>query len=73
MRFTTLKIEKICISPEVPIPPCRPSLIQPLLKPFEHNLGQNSSIKRLFQLTLGPISALESKSTLGSWTELALI
>ena len=34
------------------------SLIQPFLKPFEHNLGQKSSIKRLFQPTVGPISAL---------------
>ena len=41
--------------------------IQPLLEPFEQNLGQNSSITRLFQPTLG------SKSALGNWTLLALI
>ena len=34
------------------------SLIQPFLEPLEHNLGQKSSIKRLFQPTVGPISAL---------------
>ena len=34
--------------------------IQPLLEPFEHNFGQNSSIKRVLQPTLGPISALGS-------------
>ena len=34
------------------------SLIQPFREPFEHNLSQNSSIKRLFQPTVGPISAL---------------
>ena len=46
----SLKIKKVCFSPKVPI--------QPLLKPFEHNLGQNSSITRLFQPTLGSKSAL---------------
>ena len=34
------------------------SLIQPFLEQFEHNLGQKSFIKRLFQPTVGPISAL---------------
>ena len=48
--LSTLKIGKICFSPKVSI--------QPFLEPFEHNLGQKSSIKRLFQPTVGPISAL---------------
>ena len=39
--------------------PAGQSLVQPFLEPFEHNLGQKSSIKRLFQPTVGPISALE--------------
>ena len=49
------------------------SLIQPFLEPCEHNLGQKSSIKRLFQPTLGPISAVGTKSALNNWTVLALI
>ena len=40
----------------------------PFLEPLEHNLGQKSSIKRLFQPTLGPISALATKSALANWT-----
>ena len=49
------------------------SLIQPFLEPFEHNLGQKSSIKRLFQPTLGSISALATKLALANWTLSALI
>ena len=60
-----LKIKKICFSPKVPN--------QPLLESFEHNLIQNSPIKRLFQPTLGSISALGSKSALVNWTVLAMI
>ena len=60
-RFKT----EICFSHIVPI--------QPLLESFEHNLGQNSSIKRLFQSTLGPISVVVSLSAPGNWTVLALI
>ena len=48
-------------------------LIQPLLESFEHNLSQAAQSKGLFQPTLGPISALGSKSALGNWTVLALI
>ena len=33
--------------------PAGQSLIQPLLEPFEHNLGQHSPIKRLFHPTVG--------------------
>ena len=62
-----LKIKKICFSP------AGQSLIQPLLESFEHNLIQNSPIKRLFQPTLGSISALGSKSALVYWTVLAMI
>ena len=47
---TTLTTKMICFSPKVSI--------QPFLEPLEHNLGQKSSIKRLFQPTVGPISAL---------------
>ena len=49
------------------------SLIQSLLESSEHNLNQNSPIKRLFQRKLGPISALGAKSALVNWTVLALI
>lgn len=38
--------------------PAGKSPIQPFLGPFEHNLGQKGSIKRLLQPTLGPILAL---------------
>ena len=38
--------------------PAGQSPIQPFLGPFEHNLGQKGSIKRLLQPTLGPILAL---------------
>ena len=37
------------------------------LDPFEHNLSQNSPIKRLFQPTLGHISTLGSKLSLSNW------
>ena len=47
--------------------PATQSLIQPLLDPFEHNLSQNSHIKRLLQPTLGHISTLGSKLSLGNW------
>ena len=54
----TLKIKMICFSPKVSIQPCRSKSDQPFLEPFELNLGQKSSIKRLFQPTVGPILAL---------------
>ena len=40
---------------KVPIYPVDQSLNQPLVEPFENNLKQNSSIKWLFQHTLGII------------------
>ena len=58
--ITTLKIKKTCFNPKVPILPCRP----------KHD---SAPIKRLFQPTLGPVSALRSKSALGNWTALVLI
>ena len=64
-NYTESKIKKICFSPKVRIQRSQ-SLIQPLLEPFEHNLGQNSSIKRLFQPTLWPISAFGFKSAQGN-------
>ena len=53
------KLKRSVSAPKCQFSPAGQSLIQPFLKPFEHNLGQKSSIKRLFQLTIGPISALE--------------
>ena len=60
-------------APKCQFSPAGQSLIQPLLEPFKHNLSQNSPIKMLFQPTVGPISALTSKSALSNWTVLALI
>ena len=65
--------EKICFSPEVPIQPCRPKSDSALPGVIWAQFKPNSPIKRLFQLTLGPISALGSKSALVNWTVLALI
>ena len=52
------KFERSVLAPKCQFSPAGQSLIQPFLEPFEHNLGQKSSIKRLFQPTVGPISAL---------------
>ena len=54
----TLKIKRSVSAPKCQFSPAGQSLIQPFLEPFEHNLGKKSSIKRLFQPTVGPISAL---------------
>ena len=52
------KLKRSVSAPKCQFSPAGHSLIQPFLEPFEHNLGQKSSIKRLFQPTVGPISAL---------------
>ena len=52
------KLKRSVSAPKCQFSPAGQSLIQPFLEPFEHNLGQKSSIKRLFQPTVGPISAL---------------
>ena len=61
-----MKIKKICFSPEVPIQPYWPKSDLAPPGPLEHNLSQNSLIKRLFQHTRAqwPISAPGSKSAL---------
>ena len=69
----SLNIKKICLSRKCQFSPAGQRLIQALLELFEHNLSQNSAIKRQFQSTLGPISACGSKSGLGNWTVLTLI
>ena len=45
------KLKRSASAPKCQFSPAGQSLIQPFLKPFEHNLGQKS-------LTVGPISAL---------------
>ena len=47
------KLKRSVLAPKCQFNPAGQSLIQPFLEPFEHNLGQ----KRLFQPTVGPISA----------------
>ena len=64
---------KVLFSPEVPIQPCRPKSDSARPGVIWAQFKPNSPIKRLFQPTLGPISALGSKSALGKWTVLALI
>ena len=44
--------------PKCQFSPAGQSLIPPFLEQFEHNLGQENYIKRLFQPTVAPISAL---------------
>ena len=56
----------ICFSPKVTIQLVRPKSDSAPPGAFEHNLCQNIPIKRLFQPKLGPLSALGSKSALGS-------
>ena len=46
------KLKRSVSAPKCQCSPAGQSLIQPLLGPFEHNLGQNSSIRRLLQPTL---------------------
>ena len=56
--ISTLKLERYVSAPKCQFSPAGQSLIRPFLEPFEYNLGQQSSIKRLFQPTVGPILAL---------------
>ena len=56
--FSHCKLKRSVSAPKCQFTPEGQSLIQPFLEPLEHNLGQKSSIKRLFQPTVGPISAL---------------
>ena len=58
LKRSTPKIKKDVSAPKCQFSPAGQSLIQTFLEPFEHNLCQKSSIKRLFQPTVGPISAL---------------
>ena len=73
LHWTFNENEKICFSPEVPIQPCRPKSDSALPGVIWAQFKPNSPIKRLFQPTLGPISALGSKSALVNWAVLALI
>ena len=59
-------------SPKVPIQPCRPKSdsASPLAISAQFKPKQP---QRLFQPTLGSISAIRSNSTLGNWTVLPLI
>ena len=52
------KLKRSVSTPKCQFSPAGQSLNQPFLEPFDHNLGQKSSIKWLFQPTVGPISAL---------------
>ena len=65
--FTHWKWKRSVSAPKCQFSPAGQSLIQPFLEPFEHNEGQKSSVKRLFQPKIGPISAL------ANWTVLALV
>ena len=56
--LTHWKLERFVSALKCQFSPAGQNLIQPFLEPFEHNLGQKSSIKRLFQPTVGPILAL---------------
>ena len=56
--ISTLKIRKICFSPKVSIQPCRPKSDSALPGAIWAQFRKKSSIKRLFQLTVGPILAL---------------
>ena len=58
-RRVHCKLKRSVSAPKFQFSPAGQSLVQPFLEPFEPNLGQKSSIKRLFQPTVGPISALE--------------
>ena len=58
-RRVHCKLKRSVSAPKCQFSPAGQSLVQLFLEPFEHNLGQKSSIKRLFQPTVGPISALE--------------
>ena len=62
------KLKRSVLALKCKLTPAGQSLIQPFLEPFEHNLGQKSSIRRQFQPTLRPISALGTKSALANWT-----
>ena len=65
-NYYTLRIKKICFSPNVPIQPCRPksdsASCGAIRAPF------NSPVESLYQSVLGLISALGSKSALGNGT-----
>ena len=58
-RRVHCKLKRSVSAPKFQFSPAGQSLVQPFLEPFEPNLGQKSSIKRLFQPTVGSISALE--------------
>ena len=51
------KLKRSLSAPKCQFSPTGQILIQPFLEPFERNLGQKSYMKRLFQPTVGPISA----------------
>ena len=52
------KLKRFVSAPKCQFSPAGQTQIQLFLEPLEHNLGQKCSIKRLFQPTVGPISAL---------------
>ena len=66
LHWTFNENETFCYSPGVPIQHCRPKSDSALPGVIWAQFKPNSPIKRLFQPTLGPISAL------GNWTVLAL-
>ena len=72
-RLCTENQKDLFQPPECQFSPEGQGLIHRLLKSLERNLDQNKPIKRLFHPTLGPISALGSKSALGNWTAFDLI
>ena len=62
----------------VSVPTCQfssagQSLIQPFLKPFEHNLGQKSSYQKAIPAHGRAHFSPRTKSALANWTVLALI
>ena len=55
--FMHWKLKRTVSAPKCQFGPTGDSLIQHSLEPFERNLSQKSYIKRLFQPSVGPISA----------------
>ena len=67
LSYSHWKLKRSVSAPKCQFSPAGRSLIQPFLEPFEHSLGPKSSIKRLFQPTVGPISALGSNQPKLIW------
>ena len=68
------KLKRSVLSPKCQFSLAGQSLIHPFLGAIEAQFRpKKSSIIRLFQPTLGPISALGTKSAIANWTVLTLI